>query len=245
MEGMNGERPVLLLTGASGTLGTALGSALRSRYDVVAVRRFRQLRFASQLRSFVDPLDPAEPLEENVEPSYEIVADLSDVREIGRVCDIALAKFGRVDVLVNAAGVPGGATLLRGGLRPAARVFEINALVPIRIAVELTERFWRHDEAGNRARSRCIVNLGAASSLDLAPHLGGAAFSSAKSSLNVLTGHLAHELAPFSVRANVVAPAPFPTVVPTERVVAAVDQMISADESGRMLVVWPDGDELI
>lgn len=245
MAELNGDRPVLLLTGASGTLGTALGIAFRSRFDIVAVRRHRQLRFTSQLRAFVDPLDPGAALKENEHPAHEIVADLSQAREISRVCEVALARFGRVDVVVNAIGSPAPQPLLLGGLGTARAAFENNALVPMRLVAALTERAWRHQQAENKARSRCVVNLGAASTLDLDPARGSAAYSAAKSALTVLTGHLAHELAPFSVRANLVAPAPFPSPVQTDRVVHAVDQMITGDETGRVLVVWSDGDELI
>lgn len=234
-------RPVVLLTGASGRLGTALCERLQSRYDVAAVWHTHAPDVDTDRRTYFDPLDPTAAGPEGA--VFEIRADLTATGQVERVVELTLARFGRVDAVVNAIGRPLRATLLDGGVEPIATAFAVNALVPIAVAIEVARNAWRHD-AGGPVPGRSVVNVSAAAALDVSDvSLGTAA--AAKAALNVLTAHLADELRPFQARANAVAPASFPAVVPIERVVDAVVGLIDGDESGRLLVLWPDADELV
>jgi NAD(P)-dependent dehydrogenase (short-subunit alcohol dehydrogenase family) len=238
---MGEPRPVAVLTGASGRLGTALCERLRSRYDLVAVWHIHAPDVDTDRRMHFDPLDPAAAGAEGT--VFEIRADLTERGQIERVVELALARFGRVDALVNAIGRPIRATLLDDGVEPLSSGFAVNAIAPIAVAIEVARRAWRHD-AGGPVPGRSVVNVSAAAALDVADvSLGTAA--AAKAALNVLTAHLADELRPYQVRANAVAPASFPDVIPLERVVDAVVGLLEGDESGRLLVLWPDSDELV
>jgi len=239
------ERKVMVLTGASGRLGRALCEEFAKRYDIVAVSRTRRPSVASNLQSFVDPLQPNRKLSVNEHPVFELHVDLALPQAIERVVEVTMARHGRVDVLVNAAGLPGHGWLLAGGMANAERVMRVNALAPVELAARFADVCWRHDDLGNKERNRCVVNVSSAAAVAVATESRTAVFAASKAALNLFTAHLASELEPFGVRAAAVAPVDFPAEVSVDRVVAGVNRLIEGDETGRLLLVWSDGDELV
>ncbi|TCL75737.1 SDR family oxidoreductase [Rhizobium sp. BK251] len=83
---MTAEQKVAIITGASQGIGAALVSAYRDRnYRVVATART------------VEPSDDPDVI--------SVAGDIADPKTADRVISEALAKFGRVDTLVNNAGI--------------------------------------------------------------------------------------------------------------------------------------------
>ena len=95
------DRRVCLITGAGGTLGSAFCRSQAPAYHIVAVCRRRSPDAVSQYEQFVDPLEPDAPVPDNAHPVFTVFADLEEPGEPERVADLALARFGRVDLLVN------------------------------------------------------------------------------------------------------------------------------------------------
>ncbi|MEV0296526.1 SDR family NAD(P)-dependent oxidoreductase [Nocardia sp. NPDC050710] len=93
-----GDRRVCLITGAGGTRGDGFRRALYTQYDIVAVHCNRPPGVPSQIEWFVDP--QAE-LPENNSRVHLIRADLNEPGEVERVVDLALARFGTVDLLID------------------------------------------------------------------------------------------------------------------------------------------------
>nr|WP_083905068.1 SDR family oxidoreductase [Nocardia transvalensis] len=224
-----------MLTGAGGVLGDAFCRAFYQHYDIVAVCRTRTPAAPSQDEWFIDPLNPSEPLPENDSRVFVVRADLTREGEAERVVDLALARFGAVDLLVNNAahtamqprGIVDGDTALNA-FDPH---FTLNVGVPLRLSTRLAQRCWLHDDAGNRARNRNIVNVSSISGSEVYPG-GQAVYSASKAALNQLTRHLAVEFAEFGVRANAIAPNSFPALVPTEQVVSAVAELDAGTMTG-------------
>lgn len=240
------DRKVVLLTGASGPIGTALCRAYAKRYDIVAVQHERPLAVTTQLQAFVDPLAPSGSPAKAAPGVFELTADLLEPSEVARVVEVALARYGRIDAVVNAVGAFGEKSdLLGDGLDVARELYALNALVPIAVAVRVARASWRHEADENRARNRVVVNLSAAAAVDAADRTRGAAFGATKAALQLLSLRLAEELRPFHVRVVAVAPAPVPAIVTAKRVTAAVGAMLEGDETGRVLLLWDDGDELV
>ncbi|MFQ6397045.1 SDR family NAD(P)-dependent oxidoreductase [Nocardia sp. KC 131] len=222
------ERRVCLLTGAGGTLGDAFCRAAYTEYDIVAVCRNRIPAAPSQHEWFVDPFAPETPVPENDSRIFMIRAELAERGEVERVVDLALARFGRVDLLVNNAAysrwqprgiVDGDATL--DEFEPH---FAINVGVPLRLSARLAQRAWVHAGAENRRRNRNIVNVSSIAGSEVYPG-GQALYASSKAALNQLTRHLAAEFDEFGVRANAIAPDSFPSAVPTEQVVRSIIEL--------------------
>ncbi|MER7454195.1 SDR family NAD(P)-dependent oxidoreductase [Nocardia beijingensis] len=229
-----GERRVCLLTGASGTLGDAFCQAYYRDYDIVAVCRTRTPAVPSQLEWYVDPLAPDAAVPENDSRVFVVRSDLTQPGEVERVVDLALARFGRVDLLVNnAAHVRlhhGGIVDGDAALEDFDPHFALNVAVPLRFAARLAQRCWLHAGQENRARNRNIVNVSSISGSEVYP--GQTLYSASKAALNQLTRNIAAEFAEFGVRANAIAPTTFPVAVPTEQVARAIVELDASAVSG-------------
>ncbi|MGV9821204.1 SDR family oxidoreductase [Nocardia xishanensis] len=234
-EPARGDRRVCLLTGAGGTLGDAFCRALYTTYDIVAVCGARIPATPSQHEWFVDPFDPQTDVPENESRVFLIRSDLTAPGEVERVIDLALARFGGVDLLVNNAASlrlhPQGLVDGDSAIDDFEAQFALNVGVPLRLSARLAQRGWMHDIDGNRARNRNIVNVSSLSGSKVYPG-GQAVYAASKAALNHLTRHLAAEFEEFGVRANAVAPDSFPARVPTEKVLQAIVELDAGAMNG-------------
>ena len=126
-------RRVCLLTGASGPLGNAFIDRYADRYEIAAI----QHRAAGLLR------DPGPAVRRSSATRsrargrtggkvYAIRADIGRQEEIERAVAAALAEFGSVDLLINAAAVRRFSPLLRADHElHAEEAFNVNVLAPL------------------------------------------------------------------------------------------------------------------
>jgi NAD(P)-dependent dehydrogenase (short-subunit alcohol dehydrogenase family) len=136
-----------------------------------------------------------------------IAADLSDPDAASRLVDEVVSGLGRLDVLVNNAGI----SLAKPALELTAEDFDAVFAVDVRAAFLLSVA-----AAGpmRRQGNGAIVNV--TSVHEHVPRPGLALYSAAKAALGMLTRSLALELAP-EIRVNAVAPG----AIATERNVEA------------------------
>jgi NAD(P)-dependent dehydrogenase (short-subunit alcohol dehydrogenase family) len=130
-------------------------------------------------------------------------ANALDAAEVGDVVKGAVSAHGRIDILVNAVG---GSTIIA---RPAATVDELSLSDWQRlIAFNLDATFlFCHAVAPvmKRQRSGKIVNISSIAGRGLSAS-SSSAYAAAKGGLIAFTRKLAHELGPFGVTVNAIAP---------------------------------------
>lgn len=136
------------------------------------------------------------------------LGDASDPAIASQAAEQALDRFGRIDVLVNNAGINLRSPTLDMALEDWQRVLDVNlngtlhfcrAALPAMIAQE-----------GGR-----IVNV--SSSAAKSPHPNAApAYGASKAAVNYLTMHLAQEMAQHGIRVNAVCPGPVETDMSTQ-----------------------------
>jgi NAD(P)-dependent dehydrogenase (short-subunit alcohol dehydrogenase family) len=241
------QRRVCLLTGASGRLGSCFTRLYGHRYDIAAVYCSRPVAGPGDMCWEVDPLAPS-VLKPTAGHRLETIrADLSDPAEIARVVDFALQTFHRVDLLVNAAAMVRFAPLLSGQLtaEDVTRMLDFNAVVPLRLAVELARRFWCSRGAENVAMNRNIVNISSTAGAYIYEGRGQSGYGASKAALNMLTCHLAHEFAGFAIRVNAVAPDSFPELVTTQSVCDAVARVDRGAMTGKLVLIESEGETVL
>lgn len=237
------ERRVCLLTGASGQLGSYFCSNFGDRYDIVAVYRHNRPLMAAQDAGWVDPLVPDRGLAENNQRVFAVRADLTDERECDRVVELALARYDRIDVLVNNAvssmwGPMLGSDELR---RSANSQLVTNVLVPLNLAAAVARQAWQGRDEENRLYNRNVVNVSSVAGLRIYAGLGQSIYAASKAALNHLTGHMAEEFAPLGVRVNATAANSFPSIVSTARAADAIVRLDEGRDNSTIVVV--DGEE--
>jgi NAD(P)-dependent dehydrogenase (short-subunit alcohol dehydrogenase family) len=232
-------RRTLLLTGASGRLGTAFCARHADRYDIVAVHRDTPLRGPTQDQRYVDPLHPERELLANRYPVYAVQADLTNDHDVRRVVEIALARLGHVDVLVNAAANSEWGPLLGGRrvLDSLERQFRLNVRLPLLLATELADASWRHESDANHLHGRHVINVSSIAGNRLFLGSGQSVYAASKAALNQLTRHMADEFSAIGVRVNAVAPNSFPRVVGTDYVADCIAELDAGHDSGRVLII--------
>lgn len=115
----------------------------------------------------------------------------ADCREIVAACD---KKFGRVDGLVNSAGLTDRGHLDDTSVELWDRIFDVNARAPFILTQEVVRRLKRDGRRGS------IVNIITMSSHGGQPFL--MAYSASKGALATLTKNLAHALRKDKIRVN-------------------------------------------
>lgn len=125
-----------------------------------------------------------------------IQADLCDADNCRMAVEKTLARFGRIDVVVNNAGVNDGVGLDASPEQFVASLQRnlVHYFAIVHYAVEAI-----------KASRGTIVNIG--SKVSVTGQGGTSAYAAAKGGINALTREWAVDLAPFGVRVNAVIPA--------------------------------------
>jgi 3-oxoacyl-[acyl-carrier protein] reductase len=122
--------------------------------------------------------------------------DVSDSAQVDVLVSDVIAEFGRIDVLVNNAGLTRDNLLFRMSEDDWDKVLDVNLK-----SVFLVTRAVQKDMV--EQRSGAIVNLSSRSALG---NRGQANYAAAKAGIQGLTATLALELGPYGIRVNAVAP---------------------------------------
>lgn len=234
---------VCLLTGASGSLGTAFIERYATKYRIIAVHHANPVHFATTGQRFVDPLAPTEPVAANADAVYAIRADLCQIEDVDRLMEEVIANFDNIDLLINAAALRRWSALVApGAVDVTEQVLRTNVVAPLRLSVAIAQRLWQADPADNERKRRNIINVSSSAGLFVYPDLGQAVYATSKAALNHLTYHLASELWNIGIRVNAVAPDSFPTRVSMERVLETIIDLDSGAQTGQVIPLLGESD---
>jgi NAD(P)-dependent dehydrogenase (short-subunit alcohol dehydrogenase family) len=178
---MHTDTPTVLISGCSSGIGHALAKEFAGRdYRVFATAR--KPAVIKLLKS----------------PNIDVLSlDVTDEKSIGACVDTVIAKAGRIDVLVNNAGILLVGPLVELTPSELRRQFETN-VIGLSALIQAAAPHMIKQKAG------MIVNISSVSGV-LATPFGGA-YSATKAAVNALSDALRIELAPFGIRVVTVQP---------------------------------------
>ena len=179
---------VALITGTSTGIGLATAVTLaRAGHSVYAAMRNPD-GGGEELRA----LAAAETL-----PVAVVKIDVDDDASVSACMAQVLAEAGRIDVLVNNAGIGGGGAVEEVNLADVRQIMETNFFGPLR-CIQAALPGMRQQRGG------CIVNISSiAGRIAAAPQ---APYTASKWALEALSEALAQEVKPFDIRVALIEP---------------------------------------
>jgi 3-oxoacyl-[acyl-carrier protein] reductase len=178
---------VAFVTGGATGIGLAIATALGARGATVAIFNRNAERAAAAVRG----------LEEQGIPAAWYAADIANSDSVAQAFDAAVAAHGRVDVLVNNAGLTRDGLFVRMSDEQWREVIDTNLGGAFRCCRAVVRPMMK-------ARYGRIVNV--SSVVGLMGNAGQANYSASKAGLLGLTKSLARELAARNVTVNAVCP---------------------------------------
>jgi NAD(P)-dependent dehydrogenase (short-subunit alcohol dehydrogenase family) len=205
----------VIVTGASSGLGISIAHACaEAGADVIlAARRAEKLSRAKSL------------VEETGRQALVIPTDVTDPQQVEQLVDAAVDRFGRVDVLVNNAGLSYAAAATRETPEQFRAVVDTN----------LHGSFWAARACGRVMQpGSSIINISSVSALTTTL-LPQAAYSASKSALIGLTRDLANQWGKRKgIRVNALAPGGFETEMTAEGLKDHLDAVLRRVVLGRL-----------
>jgi 3-oxoacyl-[acyl-carrier protein] reductase len=191
---MEFENKTVMITGAGSGIGRATAIEFASLGAKVAVCDIN----IEKAKSTVDTISG-----DHMGEAKAFLLDVSDSGSVRKTINDIISYYGRLDILVNVAGI-----IFLGRIEDVTdeawdRVLDVNLKGTFLCCREATPVF-------KKQRSGCIVNISAAAAKTGGMNVG-ANYVASKAGISVLTIHLARQLAPYRIRVNAVSPGPIDT----------------------------------
>ncbi|MFP6885749.1 MAG: SDR family oxidoreductase [Roseibacillus sp.] len=183
---------VAVVIGGTGELCGAMGEGLaQAGAEVVLVGRSEK-KAASRMASIA----------EKGGKSRFIAADVGSRSALNTLCNDVVAQCGRVDILVNGAGVNSPTPVLDITEDEFAHIIDVNLAGVLRGCQSFGAYFLDNNVPGS------IINVGSISGLN--PLSRVFTYSASKGAVHNLSRNLAREWAPHGIRVNTLVPGFFP-----------------------------------
>jgi NAD(P)-dependent dehydrogenase (short-subunit alcohol dehydrogenase family) len=177
---MTPDQPVALVTGASSGIGNAAALALaEAGFDVVGTSRNASAVADHEGMTFLN-------------------LDVTSDESVSTVVQRVIAQFGRIDVLVNNAGIGSAGAAEESSIAQAQGVFDINVFGVIR----MTKAVLPHMRAQGAGR---IINISSVLGFVPAPYM--AVYAATKHAIEGYSESVDHEVRQHGVRVLLVEPA--------------------------------------
>lgn len=173
---------VVIVTGASSGIGAATARALASvgAHPVLAARR------ADRLVALAEELD-----------TLAVPTDVTIAADVERLVAATVERYGRVDGLVNNAGISFHEPVASFDLTEFRHVLEVNVVAPVAV-LQAVVPVMREQQFGR------IVNVSSGTTRMALPGAGG--YAASKSAVNMLSAVARAELAPDGIAVSLVLP---------------------------------------
>ena len=181
------EGKVVVITGASSGLGEATARYLSARGATVVLgaRRVERLE------------ELAKELNAGGGKALAMATDVTDPDQVQRLVDAAVKTYGRIDVMINNAGLMPHSPLERRKIDDWNRTIDVN-LKGVLYGIAAALPYMQKQKSGH------IINVSSVAGHKVRP--GGAVYSATKTAVRVLSEGLRMEVKPWNIRTTVISP---------------------------------------
>ncbi|MET2827096.1 SDR family oxidoreductase [Mesorhizobium shangrilense] len=198
---------VVVITGASSGLGEAAARLLAKEGAklVLGARRLDRLQaLASELSLGKDAI---------------LQTDVTDVGQVRRLVDHAVKTHGRVDVIINNAGLMPHSPLERGKVEDWDRMIDVN-IKGVLYGIAAALPHMKTQKSGH------IINVSSVAGHKVGP--GGAVYAATKHAVRVISEGLRQEVKPHNIRTTIISPGAVATELPDSVTEADVAEGVRA-----------------
>lgn len=182
---------VILLTGSTRGIGYEVAKAFLKEGAKVTICGTNQERAEKSLYKIKEELN-------NIEiDAIAIGADIRSDEEVKTMVQRTMDKWGRIDVLVNNAGVTSSGMMLQETMENLQDLFNVNFMGTYRV-IQAVAPIMKEQRYGNIINTTSFVGTYGGR--------GQSAYGSSKFALNGLTKCCAKEFGPLNIRVNAVGP---------------------------------------
>jgi NADP-dependent 3-hydroxy acid dehydrogenase YdfG len=191
----NVEDKVVVITGASSGLGEATAKVLSAQGATVVLGARRQDRIRAL----------AKELTSSGGKALAVATDVADRQQVKNLVDAAVEAYGRVDVMINNAGLMPQALLERLQVDEWERMIDVN-LKGVLYGIAAALPIMKQQKSGH------FINVSSVAGHKVGP--GFAVYSATKFAVRALTEGLRQEVKPYNIRATVISPGAVATELP-------------------------------
>jgi NAD(P)-dependent dehydrogenase (short-subunit alcohol dehydrogenase family) len=209
---------VAIVTGASRGIGRAISIALAQEEAtvVLAARSIRKLQ------------ETATKIKQVGGKAEIVVTDLTEEKSITNLVKVTNKKFGRLDILINNAGITHSAKLQETKTKDWDRCFQVNARAPFLLCREALPLLQKADAA-------YIVNI--SSVVGVKGYPLQSAYTASKHAIRGMTISLAEELKGSNIRVHLLCPGGVDTeLIPRVRPDLKKEDLMRPEEIAELVV---------
>lgn len=199
----NIEGKVVVITGASSGLGEATARHLSAQGASVVLGARR----IERLQSLADELNNLGG------KAVAMETDVTDPEQVQQLVDKAVETYGRVDVIINNAGLMPHSPLERRKIDDWNRTIDVN-IKGVLYGIAAVLPYMQEQKSGH------IINVSSVAGHKVSP--GGAVYSATKHAVRVISEGLRQEVKPYNIRTTVISPGAVDTELPSSATEADV-----------------------
>ena len=187
---------VVVITGASSGLGEATARLLSEQRAIVILAARRADRIQSLARELTDKGGKA----------LAVTTDVTQVDQVKKLVDTAVQNFGRIDVMINNAGLMQQSPLERLKIDEWDNMVDIN-IKGVLYGIAAALPHMKEQKSGQ------IINVSSVAGHKVIPP--GAVYCATKHAVRALTEGLRMEVKPYNIRTTIISPGAVATELPS------------------------------
>jgi NADP-dependent 3-hydroxy acid dehydrogenase YdfG len=192
----NIEGKVVVITGASSGLGKATARLLSAEGAIVVLGARR----ADRLQALTNELTGKGG------KAFAVVTDVTHCDQVKKLVDAAVEKFGRIDVMINNAGLMQQSPLERLKVDEWDNMIDIN-IKGVLYGIAAALPYMKNQKAGH------IINVSSVAGHKVTP--AGTVYCATKHAVRVISEGLRQEVKAYNIRTTVISPGAVATELPS------------------------------